>query len=265
MDKFINAAGCALRVSDSEKGDRCVVLLHGYLEAIEVWESFAKLLKARYRVVALDLPGHGISEVKGEVHTMEFLADVVCGVLDTMKIEKCTLVGHSMGGYVALAFAEKYPDRLDGIVLFHSTPNADSEQKKLDRSKVIELIDAGKKELLARMAPGKGFAAENRTKFADTIEDLAELVGITEDDGIKALLRGMMQRGDKNEMLRALKVPQLFIFGRKDEYISPQTAEKIAAEHPQAHVVFLENSGHMGFIEQPEAAADALIEFIGNE
>ena len=86
MDKFINAAGCALRVSDSEKGDRCVVLLHGYLEAIEVWESFAKLLKSRYRVVALDLPGHGISEVKGEVHTMEFLADVVCGVLDTMKI-----------------------------------------------------------------------------------------------------------------------------------------------------------------------------------
>ena len=115
------------------------------------------------------------------------------------------------------------------------------------------------------MAPGKGFAAENRTKFADTIEDLAELVGITEDDGIKALLRGMMQRGDKNEMLRTLKVPQLFIFGRKDEYINPQTAEKIAAEHPQAHVVFLENSGHMGFIEQPEAAADALIEFIGNE
>ena len=265
MDRFIKAAGCALRVSDSEKGERCIVLLHGYLEALEVWESFAKLLKTRYRVVTLDLPGHGISEVKGEIHTMEFLADVVCGVLDALEIDKCTLVGHSMGGYAALAFAEKYPLRLDGLVLFHSTPNADSEQKKKDRNKEIELIDAGKKELLAKMTSGKGFAADNRGKFSDVIEDLTELVGITEDEGIKALLRGMMQRKDMNGMLRESKVPQLFIFGRKDEYINAETAEKIAAEHPQARAVFLEDSGHMGFFEQPEVAAAALTEFIEHE
>ncbi len=265
MDKFIITAGCATRITDSGKGDRCILLLHGYLESLEVWEPLVKLLTPHFRVVRLDLPGHGISEVKGDVHTMEFEADAVCGVMDNLHIDKCTLVGHSMGGYVALAFAEKYPDRLDGLVLFHSTPNADSEEKKQDREREIALIDAGKKELLARMAPGKGFAADNRARFSDTIEDLSELVGITDDDGIKALLRGMMQRKDRNEMLRGLRVPQMFIFGLKDEYINADTAEKIAAGHPQARIVRLENSGHMGFIEESEASALALIEFMEHE
>ena len=265
MDKFITAAGCALRVSDSGSGEKCIVLLHGYLEAIEVWEPLIKLLKKNYRVVALDLPGHGISEVKGEIHTMEFLADVVVGVMDALKIGKCTLIGHSMGGYVALAVAERYAQRLDGLVLFHSTPNPDSEQKKTDRTREIELIEAGKKELLARISPGKGFAADNCERFADVIEDLSELVGITEDDGIKALLRGMMQRKDMNGMLRALPVPQLFIFGSKDEYINCETAAALTSGHPQAKVVVLENSGHMGFVEETQRAAEELIGFIEQE
>lgn len=262
MDKFVVSAGCVTRVSDSGKGDKCVVLLHGYLEALEIWESLSKFLTPHFRVIAMDLPGHGISEVKGDEHTMGFEADAVCGVLDFFGVDKCTMVGHSMGGYVALAFAEKYPERLERLVLFHSTPNADSEQKKQDRLREIELVDSGKKELLARMSPGKGFAAENRKKFADTIEDLSELISITEDAGITALLRGMMSRKDRNDILDNLRIPILMIFGLKDEYINHQTALQIAGAHPQAKVAWLENSGHMGMIEQPKEAADILIDFI---
>ena len=76
MEKFIVAAETALRISDSQQGDTTLVLLHGYLESLEVWEDFTKLLTPYYRVIAIDIPGHGISEVRGEVHSMEFVADV---------------------------------------------------------------------------------------------------------------------------------------------------------------------------------------------
>jgi pimeloyl-ACP methyl ester carboxylesterase len=236
--------------------------LHGYLESLNVWDDFAGLIQPHARVIAPDLPGHGISEVKGSVHTMEFLADTVRAALVELGVAKCTIVGHSMGGYVALAFAAKYPEMLDGLVLFSSTPNPDSEAKKEDREREIGIIEAGKKELLARTVPSKGFAADNRRRFAAEIEDLSELIMLTEDEGIVALLRGMAERADRNEMLRKLSVPQLFILGRKDEYITPEVAEQVIAAQPQAQVVWLENSGHNGFIEQPREAAEALLGFM---
>ncbi len=263
-ERFIMAAKTALHVCDSETPEApCVVLLHGYLESMYVWDDFVPLLYKRCRVLTLDLPGHGISQVEGPVHTMEFLADTVVAALDTLGIGRCTVVGHSMGGYVALAICERHPERLDGVVLLSSTPNPDSEQKRADREREIALVQSGKKELLSRVAPGAGFAPQNRDRCADSIDDLAETVMITEDDGIAALLRGMMQRPDRNEMLRRSAVRQLFIFGKCDGYIPVDKAEALAAAHPQAQVVWLEESGHMGFIEEPEKTAAALIDFIG--
>jgi pimeloyl-ACP methyl ester carboxylesterase len=239
-----------------------VVLLHGYLENLNVWDDLAGLLQPHVRVIAPDLPGHGISEVKGDTHTMEFLADTVHAALVDAGVGKCTLVGHSMGGYVALALAARHPELLEGLVLFSSTPNPDSPEKREDREREIAIIEGGKKELLARTLPGKGFAPENRVRFADEIEDMAELMMLTEEAGITALLRGMTVRPDQNAMMRALKVPQLFIFGRHDEYISPETAAAVIAAQPQARVAWLEHSGHNGFIEEPRAAADAILEFL---
>ncbi|MBP3482505.1 MAG: alpha/beta hydrolase [Alistipes sp.] len=263
VEKFITAGDTPLHVCDSEKGDKCVVLLHGYLESMLIWEEFVPLLYKQVRVITLDLPGHGISVVKGECHTMEFLADTVLAMLDKLGIGKCTLVGHSMGGYAALAFCEKYPERLDGIVLLSSTPNADSEEKRKNREREIALVKSGRKELLARTAPETGFAADNRRAMKDYIEDLAETVHITEDGGIIALLNGMIRRKDMNDMLRASKVPQLFILGCKDEYITEPTAEAMIAAHPQAEVIRLDDSGHMGFLEQREECAEAILSFIG--
>lgn len=261
IEKFIMAGDTALHVCDSQQGERCVVLLHGYLESLLVWEDFVPLLYRSVRVVTLDLPGHGISEVKGEVHTMEYLAGVVHDALRALGIGRCTLVGHSMGGYVALAVCELYPGILDGVVLFSSTPNPDSEQKRADRCREIDLVRAGKKDLIARIAPGAGFAEENRRRMSDYIDDLTEQVFITEDAGIVALLGGMMERPDRNEMLRRSTVRQLFIFGRKDGYIPVETAESLAAAHPQAEVAWLDNSGHMGFLEEPARSAEIILRF----
>ena len=237
---------------------------HGYDLVLDS-ASNPTLLYKRVRVVTLDLPGHGISEVRGECHSMEYLADVVRDALQALGIARCTLVGHSMGGYVALAFCERHPEMLDGLVLFSSTPNADTEEKRENRRREIALVRAGKKEQLARVAPGAGFAADNRQRMADAIADLTEQVYLTEDDGIVALLNGMIARPDRNEMLRRSPVRQLFVFGRKDEYIPAAVAEQLAAAHPQAQVVWLADSGHMGFLEEPEAAAEALLRFVGAE
>lgn len=261
-EKFIMAGSVALHVCDSQEGGRCVVLLHGYLESMLVWEAFVPYLYQEVRVVTLDLPGHGISVVQGETHTMEFLADTVADALKALGIPRCTLVGHSMGGYVALAFCERHPEMLDGVVLLSSTPNADTPEKAENRRREIALVRAGKKELLARVAPAAGFAAENRTRMRDEIEDLAEQVFITEEDGIVALLNGMIARRDRNEMLRTSQVPQLFILGRQDDYIPVEAAEAMVAAHPQARVVWLEHSGHMGFLEEPETTARAILDFV---
>ena len=235
IEKFIMAGPTALHVCDSQKGDKCVVLLHGYLESMLVWEDFVPFLYKELRVVTLDLPGHGISVVTGEEHSMEFLADTVADALRALGIPRCTLVGHSMGGYVALAFCE------------------------------IALVKAGKKDTLARVAPEAGFAEDNRTRMKDYIEDLTEQVAVTEDEGIVALLNGMIARKDRNEMLRASKVPQLFILGRKDNYIPVEAAEKLVEGHPQARIVWLENSGHMGFLEEPETTARAILDFVNGK
>lgn len=261
-EKFIMADGTALHISDSGRGERCVVLVHGYLEAMYVWDDFAPLLTPEVRVITVDVPGHGISQVLGEVHTMEMMADVLRGMLDTLGIERATFVGHSMGGYISLAFCAKYPERMEGIVLLSSSPCPDDETKRENRRREIALVRAGKKDVLARVAPETGFAVQNRERLKDYIEDLVEQVHITEDDGIVALLGGMIARVDQNAMLRASGVRQLFIVGRHDNYIPVAAAESFIADNPQAQVVWLDNSGHMGFIEEPERCASAILGFV---
>lgn len=263
IQKFIMAGDTPLHVCDSEAGARCIVLLHGYLESMLVWDDFVPYLYKEARVVTLDLPGHGISTVTGEVHSMEFLADTVAAALRALGIARCTAVGHSMGGYVALALCERHPELLDGVVLLSSTPNADTPEKAEARRREIALVKAGKKDLLARTAPAAGFAERNRVRMKGAIDDLAEQVFVTEDEGIVALLGGMIERTDRNEMLRTTRVPVLFILGRHDGYIPAETAEKMVAGHPEAQVVWLEESGHMGFLEEPEATAAALLAFAG--
>ena len=261
VEKFIMAGDTALHICDSEVGEKTMVLLHGYLENMLVWEEFIPLLYKDLRIVTLDIPGHGISEIKGECHSMEFLADTVAAALASLGIAEATVVGHSMGGYIALAFAERHPDLTAGVVLLHSTPYADSDEKCKNREREIALVKSGKKELLAHTAPAAGFAPDNRKRCQDAIDELEQCVFLTEDAGIVALLNGMIGRKDQNEMLRNLGKPVLFILGRKDGYITAEVAEKMVADHPEAKVVWLERSGHMGFVEEPKACAAALLEF----
>lgn len=237
-----------------------IVLLHGYLESLEVWDDFTDMLKPYMRVVSLDLPGHGISEVCGEVHTMEFLAEAVHGALEQIGVERCVVCGHSMGGYVALEMLRQYPQIFAGLILLHSVTFADTDEKRETRKREIGVIEAGKKDLLATTTD-KAFAPANRKRLAPAIQDLSDQAFLTDDKGVIALLKGMGLRRDQNDTLAASAVPQLFVHGRCDEFIAPEVAEEMIARNPQAQVVWLENSGHIGFIEEPQASADAVLGF----
>lgn len=259
------AGSTPVRYADAGKGTQVVVLLHGYLESIEVWDDFAGELGKAYRVIRIDLPGHGFSDWGGrEVIGIDYMADTVAAVLDIAGVERCTVVGHSMGGYVAVALAVNHPEKLEGLVLFHSSPNADTPEKAANRQREIELIEAGKKEMLARVNPGKGFAEINLRRCAEAIEELAEQVMLTDDEAIVAVLKGMSQRKDRNEEMRKLGIPKLMIFGLGDNYIPVAAAESMALAQPQAKVAWLEKSGHMGFVEQPEESLAILKDFLSS-
>lgn len=259
-EKFIMAGTTPMHVADSERGQKCIVLLHGYLESMLVWDEFISLLKDEMRVVVLDLPGHGVSMINGETHTMEYLADCVGLTMEALGVEKYSVVGHSMGGYVALAMLDKYAKNLESITLLSSTTSADSQEKCDRRRREIELIKAGKKNTLARLVPHQGFAPENVKRLNDYIEDLRELILITEDEGVIAILGGMIERKSRGEQLRDSAIPHLFIFGRHDFYIPEEVAEEMIAADAGAKVLWLEHSGHMGFIEEPELCAEAIKE-----
>lgn len=261
-EKFIMAGDTPLHIADSGRGERCVVLLHGYLESMLVWDEFVDLLKGSVRVVTLDLPGHGVSVVASEVHTMEYLAECVAKGLEALGIERYSVVGHSMGGYVALAMAEMYPERLESIVLLSSTTSADSQEKCDRRRREIELVKAGKKNMMARLVPHAGFAPENVRRMKDYIEDIAELILITEDEGVIAILGGMIERKSRGALLRDSGIPHMFIFGRHDYYIPEDVALQMISEDPTARVVWLEHSGHMGFYEEPALCAEAILSIV---
>ncbi len=257
------AGGTAIRYRDIGKGDKVVLLLHGYLHSLEVWDDFAGQLGKNFRVLAFDLPGHGVSEVMGDVHTMEFLADTAKALLDKLEVDAVNIIGHSFGGYVALAFGDKYGDMVQSLTLFHSYPGADTPERAADREREIEIVLSGRKELLTSRNPSRLFAPQNSKRYSAVIDELAQQAMLTEDEGIVAILRGIAARKDMNDMLHKAPFRQLFIFGLHDQMIDAERARDIIALHPQAKSMILEESGHIAFVEEMALCVDEVGSFIG--
>ncbi len=262
MEFFTMSHNIPVHVNDTGGKNPVIVLLHGYMETIAIWDEFVASIPKDYRIVRLDLPGHGLTGTPDrEVISVDFSAQVVHDVLQQAGIEKCIICGHSMGGYVALAFAAQFPGSTNALCLFSSTPNPDAPEKKEGRLREIELIKSGKLLLAAAHGIPNMYAPGNDKKFAEKIEETKEIAEIHEPDGIIGCLRGMMERPDRNEFLTSLNKPLLFIFGKQDRFITLETAQGLAAKYPQAKVVWLDNSGHNGFIEETAACSEGFLEF----
>lgn len=238
-----------------------LTILHGYLESIDLFENIAKKLAKKYQVILIDLPGHGKTDNFEQSHSMDFMAEVVFQVLKEENIEKCTLIGHSMGGYVTLSFLNKYPEILNGISLFHSTPFADNEPKKAARDIAIEDIKSGKKIKVCKEHPPKTFANENIEKFVQEI-GFAKIIALnTSETGIILALEGMKNRRDYSKLLENTDLPFLFVVGEKDNFI-PSNIPNFIKFPQKTSIVKLKDSGHQGFIEEEENSIDAIDKFV---
>jgi pimeloyl-ACP methyl ester carboxylesterase len=238
-----------------------VLLVHGFPESSAIWEDYSRHLSDEYRVICIDLPGHGGSSVFGLEHTMEFMAEAVLHILDTEKSKECIMVGHSMGGYVSLAFASAYPGRLRGLVLFHSQAGADDETAKQNRLRAIEIVEGNKAGFLNSFIPGL-FAPENEEKFREEINKLMDVANNTPSAGIIAAIRGMMNRKDRQDVLQDLVVPVAFITGMLDTRIPPEKIKSQIFIPQYCEVLILGKTAHMGFLEDADNVLMFLKSFI---
>lgn len=261
MEKIILRKGKKINYRIKGEG-KVVVLLHGYLESLDVWSEFYLELAKQFRVLAINLPGFGESDTLNLYASMEAMSDCVNAVLESEDIEKCIMTGHSMGGYVSLAFAEKHKDKLIGLSLFHSTPFADNEEKKQNRQREIELITQGKKSKIISINIPRTFADDNVSSFSKEINNLKDSALQTSDEGIIHALYGMIQRPDRQHVLKNINIPVLLIAGKNDNYIPLEISTQIAELSTKIQLEILENSGHMGFVEEKEKSVKILSGFI---
>jgi pimeloyl-ACP methyl ester carboxylesterase len=223
-----------------------LVLLHGFLESSSMWKRLVPEWSRRFRVITIDLPGHGKSHIIGHVHKMTDIAAVVEALLDKLNIENAHIMGHSMGGYVSLAFGEKYPDRLSSLCLLNSTCLPDSVERLKNRTRALKLLDNDHKAFIRLTIPAL-FSAKNRKKFAPNIKEMQDEAYLFPLEGIKANIRGMMHRPDRTHVLGQLAVPRLLVSGKDDPIIDEATIKKIALQTGSGFISI--PGGHMSQIE----------------
>jgi pimeloyl-ACP methyl ester carboxylesterase len=247
--------------TDSGKGT-AVVLLHGFLENQSMWNAFVPQLSQKNRVITIDLLGHGASDSLGYVHTMEENADMVKEVLSHLRIRKAVFVGHSMGGYVALAFAERHPTKMKGLVLLNSTAKEDSPERKHNRDRAIKAVKKDY-ETFVRLSIANLFSPDNRERLQNEIETVKLQALKTPLQGIVASLEGMKIRKDRAFLLQSDAYPKLLILGKKDPVlIYDETILQIQNTDTQL-VTF--QDGHMSAIENYEELLGVLVAFLRNK
>lgn len=239
-----------------------VVLIHGFAEDSKVWDNQVKALKTKCRLLVPDLPGSGRSLKGNNSWSMEEMAELIKALLLKENIEQPVIIGHSMGGYITLAFIEKYPDFTTAFGLFHSSAFADSEEKKTARQKNIDFIGKnGSLEFLKQAIPNL-FGELFKQKQPDFINNFINAYKDFDPDALMDYTKSMMIRPDRTEVLKTYKKPVLFIAGKHDNAVPfEQTMQQVHL--PQlSYIHILENAGHMGMIEEPQKSIDYLQEFI---
>ena len=243
-----------IHYSDQGKGP-VLVFIHGFLEDLSMWENIVTNLQISHRVICIDLLGHGSTDNIGYIHTMEDQAQMLNYLLEKLKVTQCVLVGHSMGGYVALSFAELFPEMVKGICLMNSTALADTEEKKHNRDRGIKAVKQNHK-IFIRIAIPNLFSEENRSVFTTEIKDITETALKMSVQGIVAALEGMKVRKDLSHLLKKKEFATLMIIGRKDPALDYQSLIDQVEKNALDHIIF--DDGHMSHVENKSALKLAL-------
>lgn len=240
----------------SGNGKENLVLLHGFMENLLIWEEMEEKLSKDFTLIKIDLPGHGLSKIYSDVHSMELNAEEVKKVTDKLKLGKFHLLGHSMGGYTSLAFAEKFPDDLKSLTLFFSTYFADDEEKKEQRRKSFRIIKEAFRTYVNAGIPN--LFNENEKDILEGKIDLAKEIALsTKPDGVLAAVKGMMERTDKTSVMEKFEGKILVIAGKYDNAVKTDVMLKNLPEKTNIKSYLLD-CGHNGHWEKPAICAEII-------
>lgn len=260
--RILMVDGHAVHYRDEGRSNgKALVLLHGFLQSLDVWSSYVLTYMHELRVITIDLPGHGQTESFCEVHSMDFMARIVKRVLEEAGVDQCVMVGHSMGGYVALAFAEQYPYTLRGLGLINSHALSDSEHHRDSRQGVCDQVKENRASFIVNFLPTL-FDESNRAALSQDIKDLQDQCLETRTEAIIAAQKGMSSRPSRIGILSQLEVPVLFIYGKNDNRIPLEIALSQAMIPRHAEILLLDGVGHMAFMEEREYVKPRIKNFV---
>ncbi|MEP6512549.1 MAG: alpha/beta hydrolase [Parafilimonas sp.] len=250
-----------------------VVLLHGFGETGSIWNLQVQFLKEHCMLIVPDLPGSGKSAFSNEERetrnekrdTLEYYVESIYALLKHEGIEECIMLGHSMGGYITLAFAEKYPELLKRFGLINSTAFEDSDEKKSMRKKGIEIIEEyGAYHFLKTTIPNL-FADKCKKEYPEKVEQLIEDAKAFSKKALQDYYRAMMNRPDRTHTLKSSKLPVLFVLGTEDNAVVLNDALPQVHLPDISYIHILEKVGHISMWEDAAALNNHLLAFINNE
>lgn len=245
-----------------------VVLLHGFAEDGTIWQQQIEFLQSSFYLIVPDIPGSGEStfiedcDIEHYAEIVKLILDKETGNILPLQQRPFAMIGHSMGGYITLAFAEKYPQYLRGIGLFHSTAFADSEEKKQTRRKAIEFIKATGAAAFIKTSTAALFTKDFASAHADKINDLIAAGKSFRNEALVQYYNAMIERPERIELLKRLNIPVLFIIGEHDMAIPLQSSLQQCYLPGESHVTILKQSAHMGMWEETGKSNKALSDFL---
>ena len=258
MQKSITFKNANISFSDEGKGT-AVVLIHGFLENSTMWKNITPVLSKRNRIITIDLLGHGKTACLGYIHSMELFAETIAAVLKHLRIRKSVLIGHSLGGYVALAFAEKHPQKVKGLCLMNSTSDDDNDERKTLRTRANKMIQHNFTNMV-RMSFANLFGEKSKTTFKNEMKSALNEALQTSTQSYIAAQEGMMVRTNRSNILTNSSFKKLIIIGEKDHVLNVENSIEEADKTNSELVVFPD--GHMSHIENKELLISTLKDFV---
>lgn len=260
MGNFVFYKNIKIHYTDIGKG-KAIVLLHGFLENLSMWSNLSKNLSKKNRVICIDLLGHGLTENYGYIHSMDDQAEMIKAILNQARLRKYIVVGHSMGGYIALAFAKLYPKNIKGLCLMNSTALPDSLEKKINRDRAIKAFKQNPKTFV-RIAIPMLFSEKNRAVFTSEIKQITQEALQISPQGILAALEGMKIREDLTSIYENSYYPIHLIIGKNDPTLE---YSPLVSQTKNTKVVVVEfPDGHMSHIENKDALLQSFLSFFKN-
>ncbi|UOR05255.1 alpha/beta fold hydrolase [Hymenobacter aerilatus] len=237
-----------------------LVFLHGFIESRDIWTDFTRDFPDAYPVFVPDLLGHGSNSVPVANYSMRAQAEYVAEQLRQQQIEKAVLIGHSMGGYIALALAEQRPELVAGLCLFNSSALADTEEKKQAREKNIDFIERHGVEKFMNSFVRPLFSPAHRDSMPEQLRMLEDIGKATPKETFIGGLRAMAARADRTQVLREAQFPVLVIAGKDDVAVPFEQSVEVAQLAPVTYALFLAEVGHLAYLEAPERTRQAILD-----